>query len=95
MALYYISAVRMDTSNQHIESVKIIKGGKGGADATINSRQFVAELINDGAARFQTITKNAAGEWVYGADVHVIDDIYLTTDRNNTKRDNLGSLPKF
>jgi len=29
MTLYYISAVRMDASNQHIEYVKIIKGGKG------------------------------------------------------------------
>lgn len=57
MTLYYISAVRMDASNQHIEYVKIIKGGKGEADTTINSRQFVAELINDGATKFKTITK--------------------------------------
>ncbi|UAN44780.1 DUF3892 domain-containing protein [Serratia sp. JSRIV001] len=94
MTLYYISAVRMDASNQHIEYVKIIKGGKGEADTTINSRQFVAELINDGATKFKTITKKD-GQWVNGADVHVIDDIYLSTDRNNTKRDNLGNLPKF
>lgn len=95
MALYYISAVRMDAKNQHIEFVKIIKGGKVEAEATINSRQFVAELINDKAADFKTITKNSANQWVNGADVHVIDNIYLTTDRNSTKRDNLGSLPKF
>ncbi|AYO38882.1 DUF3892 domain-containing protein [Serratia sp. P2ACOL2] len=94
MTLYYISAVRMDASNQHIEYVKIIKGGKGEADTTINSRQFVAELINDGATKFKTITRKD-GKWVNGADVHVIDDIYLSTDRNSTKRDNLGNLPKF
>lgn len=95
MALYYISAVRMDANNQHIEYVKIIKGGKGAADATVNSRQFVAELISDGATKFKTITLNAANQWVNGADVHVIDNIYLTTDRNSTRRDNLGSLPRF
>lgn len=94
MTLYYISAVRMDASNKHIEYVKIIKGGKGEADTTINSRQFVAELINDGATKFKTITKKD-GKRVNGADVHVIDDIFLSTDRNSTKRDNLGSLPKF
>ncbi len=27
--------------------------------------------------------------------VHVIDGIYLTTDPNDTKRDNLGNLPTF
>lgn len=95
MALYYISAVRMNANNQHIDYVKIIKAGNGSANASINSRQFVAELINDGAASFKTITKNTANQWVYGADVHVIDGIYLTTDRNSTKRDNLGNLPKF
>lgn len=30
-----------------------------------------------------------------GANVHVIDEIYLTTDPNSTTRDNLESLPRF
>ncbi|MGC0860007.1 hypothetical protein WKG86_13495 [Pantoea agglomerans] len=47
-----------------------------------------------GKATFKTITF-VNGQWVYGANVHVIDDIYLTTDPNSTTRDNLGNLPVF
>ena len=95
MAHFYISAVKMDDSRQHIQWVKIIKAGKNSEQATINSRQFIAELISKGAATFQTILKGSDGKWVYGATVHDIDGVYLTTDANKTKRDNLGNLPEF
>jgi hypothetical protein len=39
--------------------------------------------------------KTADDTWTRGADVHLIDDVYLTTDRNSTERDNLGNLPEF
>jgi hypothetical protein len=55
----------------------------------------VADLIRRGNAAFQTRTKTADDKWKQGADVHLIDDEYLTTDRNSTKRDNLGNLPEF
>lgn len=95
MAHFYISAVKMDDSRQHIQWVKLIKAGKNSDHATVNSRQFVAELISEGAATFQTITKGSDGQWVYGATVHDIDGVYITTDANKTKRDNLGNLPEF
>lgn len=94
MADFYISGIRRDSTGQHIQYVKIIKAGKGNKDASINSRQFVAELIKASKATFKTITL-VNGQWVYGANVHVIDDIYLTTDPNSTTRDNLGKLPVF
>ena len=38
------------------------------------------------------------GQWVNGAKVEIISvngGKYLRTDRNNTPKDNLGSLPEF
>lgn len=94
MADVYISGIRRDNAGQHIQYVKIIKAGNGGRDASINSRQFVAELINAGKTRLQTMTY-VNNQWVYRAMVHVIYEIYIATDPNNTKRDHLGNLPTF
>lgn len=94
MPLFYITAVRMNQANTHIDSVKIVQAGKRMNEATINSRQFVAELINKNAAEFKTWVR-IDGEWKVGAQVHVVDDVYLSTDRNSTKRDNLANLPRF
>ena len=45
---------------------------------------------------YVTILKNPMG-WVKGADVHAHivseDEVYLRTDANRTKADNLGNLP--
>ena len=90
----YISGVRRDNAGQHIQYVKIIKAGNGEKDASINSRQFVAELINAGKTSFQTINY-VNDKWVYGAMVHVIDGIYLTTDPNDTKCDDTVICPLF
>ena len=35
------------------------------------------------------------GRWVEGEDVRVVDNRYLRTDSNDTKADNLGSLPRY
>ncbi|WP_367144470.1 DUF3892 domain-containing protein [Pantoea stewartii] len=94
MVDFYIYAVRMDQAGQHIESVQVIKNGKSLNDVTVNSRQFVAELIGSGLASFKTITL-VNNKWVYGADVHVINNIFITTDPNKTKIDNLSHLPRF
>jgi nitrous oxidase accessory protein NosD len=93
MADFYITAVRMDSTGQHIQDVQIYKAG--GKTPSINSRQFVGELISTGKVSFSTLTKNARGEWVIGAKVEVMSDGYITTDPNRTKRDNLGNLPRF
>ena len=94
---FYISAIKMDSTNQHIEHVKVHenKGDTVGA-GTVNSRAFVGQLIKTGKIEFKTITWNKATEkWHVGAKVEVMSDGYITTDPNKTVRDNLGNLPKF
>lgn len=97
MTDYYISAVKMDSEGQHIEEVKVRrnKGDKIGREI-VTSRAFVADLIEANKLEFKTITKNTANNnWSPGAKVELTSDGFITTDPNNTKRDNLGSLPKF
>jgi hypothetical protein len=97
MADFCITAVRYNKDRSHIEFVQVreeVPGNKIGVTRTI-PRVFVADLIRRGNAAFQTRTKTADDKWKLGADVHLIDDEYLTTDRNSTKRDNLANLPEF
>ncbi|EBH8662577.1 DUF3892 domain-containing protein [Salmonella enterica subsp. enterica serovar Luke] len=94
---FYISAIKMDSTGQHIDQVKVHenKGDKVGP-STINSRAFVGQLIKTGKINFKTITWNKTTEkWSVGAKVEVMADGYITTDPNKTKCDNLGNLPKF
>ena len=94
---FYISAIKMDSTNQHIEFVKVHenKDDKIGP-ATVNLRAFVGQLISTGKVEFKTITWNKTTEkWSVGAKVEVMTDGYITTDPNKTKRDNLGNLPNF
>lgn len=96
MADFCITAVRYNKDQSHIVYVQVREEipGKVGSPRTV-PRAFVADLIRRGNAAFQTRTKTADNKWKKGADVHLIDDEFLTTDRNSTKRDNLGSLPEF
>lgn len=96
MADFCITAVRYNKDQGHIEFVQVReeKPGQVGVPRTV-SRAFVADLIRRGNAAFQTRTKTAEGKWKLGADVHLIEEIYLTTDKNSTKRDNLSNLPEF
>ena len=96
MADFCITAVRYNTDRSHIEFVQVKeeKPGEAGPNRTV-SRAFVADLIRLGKVTFQTRTKTAEGKWELGAQVHLIDEVYLTTDRNNIKRGNLGNLPEF
>lgn len=97
MADFGITAVRYNSSKTHIDYVQVRQDlpDAFGPPRTV-SRAFVADLIRMGKASFQTWTMNTStNKWNVGAHVHVIDGEYLTTDRNSTKRDNLGNLPQF
>ncbi|QIL45494.1 DUF3892 domain-containing protein [Acidovorax sp. HDW3] len=96
MADFCITAVRYNQDRSHIEYVRVNeeKPEKIGLNRTV-SRAFVADLIRLGKVTFQTRTKTAEGNWKVGAQVHLIDDVYLTTNKNSTKRDNLENLPEF
>jgi len=96
MVDFCITAVRYSQDHSHIEFVIVNeeKPKEIGLNRMV-SRAFVADLIRLNKATFQTRVKTSEGKWAVGAPVHCIEDIYLTTDKNNTKRDNLGNLPEF
>jgi hypothetical protein len=53
--------------------------------------------LDDGST-YMTIYKNPDGTWKKGAPVRVVKidgDKYIRTDADNTKKDNLGALPRF
>lgn len=93
---YCISAVRYDSTDTHIEVVRVHKDkGSSIGPAMTCDRAFVADLIQSGKATFQTVVPGTTNAWEDGAHIHVIDDVYLTTDPNVRKKDNLGNLKKF
>lgn len=96
MADFCITAIRYNKERSHIEYVRVReeRPGEIGPNRTV-SRAFVADLIRLEKATFQTRTKTSEGKWKVGARVHLIDRIYLTTNKNSTKRDNLENLPEF
>lgn len=96
MTDFCITAVRYNKDKSHIEYVKVREEKETtiGEQRTV-ARAFVADLIRLDKATFQTRVQTKDGKWTRGANVHLIDDVYLTTDRNSTERDNLGNLPEF
>ncbi|PBP62584.1 hypothetical protein CCL19_20305 [Pseudomonas syringae] len=96
MADYCISAVRYNTEGTHIEWVKVHKDLGSSIGGWMRCpRAFIADLISSNKATFQTIVPGDKGGWKDGSRIHVIDQVYLTTDPNSSKRDNLGNLEKF
>ncbi|MBX8541077.1 DUF3892 domain-containing protein [Pseudomonas cichorii] len=97
MTDFYISAIQKDTSQTHIEKVRVHKvNGDHFGSGLVTDREFVANLIDLGHTTFKTIVENkTTGKWNIGAVIHVTDGNYLTTDPNKTKKDNLGNLPNF
>ncbi|MBS7440597.1 DUF3892 domain-containing protein [Pseudomonas syringae] len=96
MTDYCISAVSYDSEEKHIEFVRVHKlTGTHVGEGMVSAREFVADLISSKKATFQTIVPGVTTKWKEGAQVHVVDEVYLTTEPNSTKRDNLGSLKTF
>ncbi|RMT90390.1 hypothetical protein ALP41_02135 [Pseudomonas savastanoi pv. nerii] len=96
MADYCISAVSYESQGRHIDWVRVHKDlGDSIGDGMVCSRAFVADLISSNKATFQTIVPGDNKKWKDGSRIHVIDKIYLATNSNSTKRDNLGSLETF
>lgn len=96
MTDFCITRVRYNAERKHITYVEVSENlpKEFGIKRTV-SRGFVADLIRLKKATFSTWLQNKEGGYSMGADVHVLEDVYLTTDRNNSKRDNLGNLPEF
>lgn len=100
MVDFCISAVRYNEKREHIDYLKVHERTTSGTNWSfgpyrIVARAFVADLIRLNKASFETIVQGKDDLWRRGADVHVVDEIYLSTDRNQTKRDNLSNLPEY
>ena len=96
MTDFCITAIRYSKDKEHIEYVHVREElpGKIGSTRTV-ARAFVADLIRLNKATFQTRVQNAEGLWNTGAPVHLFEKTFLTTNKNSTKRDNLGALSEF
>ena len=96
MADFCITAVRYNQTRSHIEQLHVREEKPTEiGPSRIVPRIFVADLIRLRKATFQTRIKGTDDLWKLGAQVHLLEDIYLTTDKNSTTRDNLGNLPEF
>ncbi|MCB2255982.1 DUF3892 domain-containing protein [Pseudomonas chlororaphis] len=99
MADFCITKVKYSEDGEHIQWVivreEIPAQRKIGSERKVE-RAFVADLIRLGKASFQTRVWNSSDStWDTGANIHLIDNEFLSTDRNSRKRDNLGNLPTF
>ena len=71
-------------------------GDKVGVGSEV-TREKVVSLLDSGST-FSTITKRSDGKWTKGTPVYVITidgAKYIKTVADSTKKDNLGSLPRF
>lgn len=95
MANFCITHVKYSNDGKHIEWLGVREELEGAVGPMrLVQRAFVAALVRQELATFITRTWNPKTEkWRRGADVHVLEETYLTTDPNKTKRDNLGELP--
>jgi len=95
---YLISAVRYNNDNTHIIMAKqrIDKGDKVSPPVEVSRLDVVTNLKNNYS--YMTIYKNENKKWKMGEDVRIKqvgNSEFITTDPNETKKDNLGKLPEF
>ncbi|VVQ34605.1 DUF3892 domain-containing protein [Pseudomonas fluorescens] len=91
MKQYYITAIRLDSKKEHIESVKIRKNNT--KEYYVIARALAAHLIESGISFKTRYLHN--GDWHTGAEVEVFDGEFLRADPNATARDNLRNLQVF
>lgn len=99
MTEYYVTAVRYDKDNSRIVALqvrrRIFEGSKVGPRVG-SSREFIADLILSKTATFKTGLYNQREKmWEPGSLVHVVGEIFLSTDCNDKTKDNLGELRYF
>jgi hypothetical protein len=94
---YLISAVRYDGDNSHIIKVKTHVDTGDGVDKPFEEkRETVISKLKNGKEYCTIIKKD--GNWKRGQMVHIVQvkgNEYIRTDKNETDKDNLGSLPEF
>lgn len=95
---YLISAVRYNEAETHIEKVRVHSdNGESVGSASEWTRAEVVSRLEAGYS-FVTIFKKSDGNWRKGATVRIVvihGEKFIRTDADQTKEDNLGSLPRF
>lgn len=97
MSEYVILGVSYSEEEKHIEWVLLsrIVNNKLTIGSVVD-HSFVVDLIKTEAASFRTATIDKdTRRFHLGAEVHVYDDEFLATNRNDTDKDNLSNLPRF
>jgi hypothetical protein len=94
---YLISAVQYNYAGTHIAKVRRHpdNGDTIGNSTDVLRSSVVSQL--EAGTTFATITKDGT-KWILGASVEVITvegEKYIRTDRDKTRKDNLGELPRF
>jgi len=93
---YVITGVRYDKDGERITAVEVRRHtGTHLVEPSIWSRVQVIQIIDKGYTFVTSYLHD--GSWRKGADVHVVTigrERFLRTDKNKTKKDNLGELPE-
>lgn len=97
MSEYLVIAVAYEENQEHIDWLLVTRRIDGKINRIwVADRDWVADLITTKSASFKTALKNPnTKKFEPGADIHVYEDVYLSTDRNASERDNLSNLPRF
>ena len=95
---FLISKVQYNAAETHIVKVLLHEDlGDVISRGTEETRGTVVAHL-DGGRTVMTIYRGAEGKWTRGAEVRVVNiggEKFIRTDRDATKKDNLGNLPRF
>lgn len=93
--MVYIDAVHYETDSHGCEVISQLKWTNTLTEQATNicTKAQMISFINDNPDCTKTKYNSPIWGWREGEDVRVVDNTYLRTDSNNTKADNLGSLP--
>lgn len=90
LMIYDIEQVHYDENYKGNEVISRLKYSYRGYTTLYECpKRDMINKINQGATAY-TVVNGKLGD-----NVHVVDNLYLRTDGNNTKSDNLGNLPQF
>ena len=95
--MVYIDAVRYEKDILGVEAISHLKWTNNLSEQAtkVCTKQAMIKFINEHPDCTKTKYLKDGLSWVEGEDVRVVDNSYLRTDSNSTKKDNLGSLPTF
>jgi hypothetical protein len=95
---YLVSKVQYNAADTHIVKVMShVDNGDTVGTGSEATRETVINRLGNGST-FMSITKGSDGKWNRGAPIKTVTiggTKYIKTVADDTKKDNLGSLPRF